>query len=123
MARSFEGFYEAEEYACALDEARIGSDFFGLGFDTVRYYELPAHGCMLLAERKPIHIPHDYEDGVSAVFFEDLPALEEKLRYYLDHPEEAESIARAGYAHMRAYHTSSARARQFLGWLGEALGG
>ncbi len=121
LKRRFEDFYPQDEYARRLGQTLIGLDVSGLGFDTVRYYELPAHGCMLLAERKPIRIPHDFTDGVSAVFFEDLAGLEEKLRHYLAHPEQARAIAAAGHAHMRLHHTSTARARQFLGWMERAL--
>lgn len=122
LGRSFADEFAPDEYAARLDRSLIGLDFFGFGFDTVRYWEVPAHGGMLLAERKPVRIPHNFEDGVSAVFFDDLPELEEKLEYYLDHSEEAARIAAAGHRHFMAHHTASARARQFLGqmqrWMG-----
>ncbi len=102
------------EYRKMLGESLLGLDFFGLGFDTVRYYELPAHGCMLLAERRPIHIPNNFRDGREAVFFDDLPELIEKLHYYLAHKREAAEIARAGHTHLQLHHTSSARAGQML---------
>ncbi len=121
LGRSFDQIYEPEEYAEALGRARIGLDFYGLGYDTVRYYELAAHGCMLLAERKPIVIPNNFRDGVHAVLFDDLPDLEAKLRYYLEHEDEAAAIARAGHAHMRRHHTASARAKQFLARLHDLL--
>lgn len=109
--------FSQQAYAAALSDARIGLNIFGLGYDTVRYWEIPAHGAMLLAERLPIHVPHDFVDGESAVFFDDLPELEEKLAYYLDHAEEAAAIAARGHAHLRRYHTASARARQLLAWV------
>ncbi len=106
-----------EEYRAALLESRIGLNFFGFGFDTVRYWELPAHGCMLLANRLPIRIPHNFQDGKSAVFFDDLVDLEEKLRYYLAHDAKAAAIAHAGRACLLKHHTSTARAQQLLGTL------
>lgn len=109
--------FSQQAYAAALSDARIGLNIFGLGYDTVRYWEIPAHGAMLLAERLPIHVPHDFVDGVSAVFFDDLPELEEKLAYYLVHPDEAAAIAARGHAHLKRYHTASARARQLLAWV------
>lgn len=87
---------------------------FGFGFDTVRYWEAPAHGCMLLAERPPLRIPFNFKDGESAVFFDDLAELEDKLEYYLEHPEETVPIARAGHAVVKQYHTGVARAAQLL---------
>lgn len=113
--------YEPEEYRTALLRSRIGINIFGWGYDTVRYWELPAHGCMLLSERLPIRIPHNFEDGVSAVFFDDTQELEEKLKYYLAHPGETAAIARAGRDHLLRHHTASARARQVLGWIQQVL--
>jgi hypothetical protein len=121
LGRSLEGSYTQEEYVQALQSARIGLNIFGFGFDTVRYWELPANGCMLLAERLPIRVPHNFKDGESAVFFDDLVDLSDKLNHYLSHPEEATAIARAGHAHLKRYHTSSARARQMLGWIDTVL--
>jgi hypothetical protein len=111
--------YDQAEYVRALLDTVIGLNIFGCGFDTVRYWELPAHGCMLLAERLPIRIPHNFRDGESAVFFDDTQDLEDKLRYYLAHPDEARAIARAGHEHFKRYHTGSMRARQLLERLGE----
>ncbi|HEO72465.1 MAG TPA: glycosyltransferase family 1 protein [Candidatus Hydrogenedentes bacterium] len=118
----FDQLYDPQQYVEALRKTQIGLSFFGLGFDTVRYWELPAHGCLLLAERPPIRIPHDFRDGETAVFFDDLPELETKLRYYLAHPGESRAIAEAGHAHVLEYHTGSARARQLLGRIERILG-
>ena len=113
-------WYTPEEYA-HIDHALMGLNFFGLGFDTVRYWELPAHGCMLLSERSPLRLPHNYREGESAVFFGDLPELEEKLEYYLDHPGEAAAIGRQGHKHFKRHHTASARARQLLGYVEQVV--
>jgi hypothetical protein len=109
--------YSQEEYRQAIATARVGLSFFGFGYDTVRYWELPAHGVMLLAERPPLRIPHNFVDGESALFFDDLPELEERLAYVFAHPRECAEIAQAGAAHFLKHHTASARARQFLGRL------
>ncbi|MCC6697563.1 MAG: glycosyltransferase family 1 protein [Candidatus Hydrogenedentes bacterium] len=115
LGQSLEKTYSQEDYRRAIAQSRMGLSLFGYGYDTVRYWELPAHGTMLLAEKPPIRIPHDFTEGESAVFFEDLPELEHKLVHYLDHPDEADAIARAGRNHFLRYHTGSTRARQFLG--------
>ncbi len=109
--------FDQADYVRALLDTRIGLNLFGCGFDTVRYWELPAHGCMLLSERLPIRIPHNFIDGKSAVFFDDTQDLERKLDYYLAHPEEADAIARAGHEHFTRYHTGSMRAKQMLAWM------
>ncbi len=113
--------YTPEEYSKALLDAAIGLDCFGYGFGTVRFYELPAHGCMLLAQRPPTRIPHNFKDGQSVVFYDDLPDLDEKIEYYLSHPEEVERIARAGHDHLKNHHTGIKRAEQMLAWIEQRL--
>ena len=107
-------------YRERLLDAQISPCFFGGGFDTVRYWEIPAHGSLLLAERPPIEIPNNFEDGRHAIFFGCAASLEENLGYYNTHPDEAAAIAAAGHAHLRIHHTASARARQLLAELGAA---
>ncbi len=102
------------EYAEKLQSHLMGISLAGNGFDTVRYWELPAHGTLLLSERIPLAIPFDYEDGKHAVFFDTVQEACEKGAYYLAHPDEALEIAQAGHAHLLAHHTGSARARQCL---------
>lgn len=121
LARNFGETYAQDEYVDALRASRIGLNIFGFGFDTVRYWELPANGCMLLAERPPIRIPYNFEEGESAIFFDHVFDLEEKLSYYLSHTEEAAAIAQAGHGHLKRYHTGSGRARQLLAWTDEVL--
>lgn len=106
--------FDQDTYRDRLRSSLIGLSFFGVGFDTVRYWEIPANGVMLLAERPPIIIPNNFEDGISAVFFETMSELESKLDYYLKHPDEAARIAAHGYAHYLKHHTTTARARYFL---------
>jgi len=113
--------YSQEEYSAMLGRQLIGLCMFGNGFDTVRYWELPAHGVLLAAERSPLVIPYDYVDGKHAVLYEHVGELREKLEYYLAHHDEAIAIAQAGHQHFLGYHTSTARARQFLGALRERL--
>lgn len=109
------------EYAKKLQSHLVGISLAGNGFDTVRYWELPAHGTLLLSERLPLAIPFDYEDGKHAVFFDTVQEAYEKGAYYLAHPDEALEIAQAGHAHLLAHHTGSARARQCLARIQQRL--
>ncbi len=121
LGERFDHVYPPGEYIQRIRDARIGLSAFGAGFDTVRYYELPAQGCLLFSEPPPIRIPHNFRDGETAVFFEDLDELREKLEHLLAHPDEAARIAHAGHEHLRRHHTASARARHLLGWIRESL--
>ena len=121
LNETLETYYPPDQYVDILRDTRIGLNCFGFGFDTVRYWELPAQGCMLLSERPPIRIPHNFRDGENAVFFDDVRELEEKLAYYLERPEETAAVAAAGHDHLERHHTGSARARQLLGCVGSVL--
>lgn len=109
--------FSPDVYIQRIRSAAMGLNCFGMGFDTVRYWELPAHGCMLLSDRLPIEIPFNFRDGDQAVYFDDLPDLFDKVDFYRAHPDEVSAIAAAGHAHFKAYHTNEARARQLLGWV------
>jgi glycosyltransferase involved in cell wall biosynthesis len=115
--------YDQLTYQSELRSSHIGLSFFGCGFDSVRFWELPAHSVMLMAERPPIQIPHNFKDGQTAVFFDDLPEMEAKLDYYLNRPNEVARISAAGQAHYLKHHTCVSRARQMLGRVDKVLGG
>lgn len=113
--------FEQHTYRQRLRSSLIGLSFFGVGFDTVRYWEIPANGVMLLAERPPICIPNNFEDDISAVFFDTVLELEAKLRYYQNHPDKAAEIAANGHNHYLKHHTTTERARYFLGTIYQQL--
>ena len=121
VGEAFDAEYAQDDYVARLRSSRVGFAGYGAGFDTVRYWELPAQGCLLLAQRPPIRILQDFKGGENAVFFDDLPELEDRVRFCLAHPDAVSEMARAGHAHLCAYHTSTARARQLLDWIGQVL--
>ena len=123
LGENFDARFTPEEYAARLGASKVGLNCFGMGFDTVRYWELPAHGCLLLSERLPIVIPHDFRDGETALFFDDASELERKLNYARRYPELVENLAAAGREHFLAHHTGSARAKHLLGWIDASLKG
>ncbi len=61
-----------------------------------RTFEIPACRVCMIAERSRKHEELFHEDQ-EAVFFETSADLLEKVRFYLAHPEQAKSIAAAGY--------------------------
>ena len=54
-----------------------------------------------------------FEDEKEIVYFKTFPELEEKYRYYLKNPKEAEQIAERGYEKVRKYHNADVRAKWF----------
>ncbi len=114
LGRRFDAHLTPEAYSAALCGAHTGLNLFGLGFDTVRYWELPAHGCLLFSERSPLRIPDNFVDGESAVFFDEPASFLEKLRWIIASPADAARIADAGRQHFLTHHTHAERARQLL---------
>jgi len=68
-----------------------------------RTFEIPACGAFMLAEDSELH-RQLFEMGKEAVFFNTKEELLDKVRYYLSHPEERQSIADAG---MKRCHDSA----------------
>ena len=99
----------------------IGLNLKGAGDDTVRYYEVPAHGTLLLSQKLDIFIENDFKNGETAVFFDDIEGLKEKLNYCIDNPDYTRKIAVAGYQWLKQYHTSEVRAKQLLNKIYESL--
>ncbi len=106
--------YNQSTYMNMLRNSCIGLNCFGYGFDTVRYWEVPAQGCLLLSEKSPLCIPNNFIDGKNALFFEDLTELNEKLVFCNNNPEKVFDIALAGWNHFNQYHSNSKRAQYVL---------
>ena len=69
-----------------------------------REFEAPMSGAFYLTEYLP-ELEHYYKIGKEIVCYQDKKDLVEKIRYYLDHPEEAERIRQAGYERALGEHT------------------
>ncbi len=102
-------------YFAALNQTRISLSFRGEGFDTLRFWEVPMCGSLLLSESPVIQIPHPFSHGRNALFCKnDLSDLTELIDRYLPRPEEAAQIAAEGQAHLLKYHTHRRRAEYML---------
>jgi Glycosyl transferases group 1 len=105
------------EYLETLSRTRVGVSVRGSGFDTQRYWEIPACGAALLAEPPQIVIPDNFVGGHEAVFVpvgkmvEMIPSLLET---------DADRIARAGREALAARHTSVQRAERVCAAIAEA---
>lgn len=103
------------EYMKKISSSKIGIGCIGHGVDTVRFWEIPSCGTMMMCIPPKISIPHAFKDRETAVFIkEDLSNFEELLKYYLSHNKEREDIASAGYNHLMKFHTCERRALQML---------
>jgi len=103
-------FYLEELAAC-----KINLSLRGGGFDTLRYWEIPAVGSLLISEPADIIIENNFIDKKHAVFCD--PSVDDLLdlcRYYLKNYSKREKIAKNGNQHLLKYHTDIVRANFLL---------
>ncbi|MBI3012689.1 MAG: glycosyltransferase family 1 protein [Elusimicrobia bacterium] len=113
---------KGEDYFEALNQSQIALSLGGEGFDTLRYWEIPASGTLLLSESPRIQIPNNFVSGQNAVFCKnDLSDLTALIDYYITHKNEASEIAREGQKHLLQYHTHIHRAESIRDILSSQL--
>ncbi len=103
-------FYLEELAAC-----KINLSLRGGGFDTLRYWEIPAVGSMLISEPADIRIGNNFSDGINAIFCD--PTVDDLLdicKYYLKENSKREKIAINGKRHLLEFHTDVHRANSIL---------
>jgi spore maturation protein CgeB len=115
--KSFTKKVVRHEYIKMINRSKIFAHGNGLWESlSMKYSEVMACGTFFLTD-KPRE-PADFEeqgfvDGKHLVLYEGLKDLENKIRYYLEHAEEREQIARQGMEFVREKHSCAARVRQF----------
>jgi len=82
-----------------------------------RNFEVPACGSFFLTEYAD-NLDSYYKIGEEIVCFSGIKDLEEKIKYYLNHEEERERIARAGYERTLKEHTYEKRFNQMFKVMG-----
>ena len=81
--------------------------------NNMRLYEATGVGTMLLTDRKD-NLHELFEIGKEVVAYSSKEEAAELVRHYLDHPEEAEQIAKAGQARTLREHTYAQRMRELV---------
>ena len=76
--------------------------------NNMRLYEATGVGALLITDRKD-NLGELFEAGKEVVVYSSAEEAAELIRYYLDHPEEARRIARAGQARTLRDHTYQRR--------------
>jgi hypothetical protein len=107
-----------EQFCWILNRSRIAVSVRGVAWDSLRYWEIPYHGALLLSQRLPIVVPDNFVDGESAVFFDDPADMMEKIGQLLADEDRLAAIAVAGRRLSREKHTAAARARYLLDRMG-----
>jgi len=105
------GLFYLEE----LKRCKIVLNFRGRGWDTLRYWEVPALGVCMISQKPQIEIPNPFTHGANIIYCnDDLSNLIELCEYYLKHNDKREQIAQQSYNHIAAYHTDVKRATYVL---------
>jgi hypothetical protein len=102
------GTIEGEDVLAALASAKITVVFFrtagGHALVKVGLFDFAAAGA-LVATNRFAEVERYFVYGREIIGFEDTPDLLRQVRHYLDHPEEAEAIRRAGRERVLRDHT------------------
>jgi spore maturation protein CgeB len=80
---------------------------------TMRIFDILACRGFVLADHSE-ELPSLFEVGTEVISWHDLGDLHEKASWYLNHPEERERIAAAGYARVLRDHTIVQRVEVLL---------
>ncbi len=103
---------KGDKYLQELSRAKITLNFRGVGWDTLRYWEVPAIGGFMISGKPKIVIPKNFVDGKHVVFCEDdLSDLIELCEYYVKHDDERETIAKQALSYAKEYHSDIARTK------------
>ena len=101
---------KGEFYLQELARCKIVMNFRGGGWDTLRYWEVPAVGSFMITQKPQFEIPHNFQHEKHVVFCQDdLSDLIDLCEYYLKNEAVREKIALSGNKHLLKYHTDIAR--------------
>jgi hypothetical protein len=101
---------KGEFYLQELAACKIILNLRGGGWDTMRYWEVPAVSGFMMSQKPGIVIPNNFEHEKEVIFIQDdLSDLIDLADYYLRHDTEREAIAQRGHQKILDYHTDSKR--------------
>jgi len=107
-------------YLQELARCKISLNFRGAGWDTLRYWEVPALGGFMISQKPGIVINNNFIDGEEIVYCkDDLSDLVDLCRYYLKNENERDRISKKAFDKMKNYHTDIHRAREILSICGK----
>jgi Glycosyl transferases group 1 len=98
-----------------LSASKVAYNFKGVGWNTLRYWEIPGVASFMISGAPQIRIPNNFKDREHIVLCrDDLSDLLRLTDYYLHHENEREEIARNGHSHLQQHHTYIKRGEYFL---------
>jgi FkbM family methyltransferase len=105
----------AEIYAKSLINLNISLN----GDMNLRIFEILSSGGFLLTDRlsKESGLEMIFKDGEHLVCYDSPEDLLEKIRYYLNHPQEAKAIAQKGYEEYKRRHTPEVKTNELMDYI------
>jgi hypothetical protein len=103
-----------ETYLKVLSESLCSVSTYGAGFDTIRYWEIPYSGSVLISRRPRTLIPNNLKEGKHAFFFDNLRELKQHVEYIIEDPDYAIKIGREAREFVMKYHSPEARAKAII---------
>lgn len=119
------GAVSAEQVAAIVRESRISLNFGDSGLQLrgvmpyrsrqikARVFEVPGAGGFLLTQAAD-GLERCYRDGEEIVVFRSDAELLDRIRYYLEHPDDRDRIARAGHERTHREHTYTQRFAELI---------
>ena len=101
-------------YFSTIKKSKAGISVRGTGYDTFRYWEIPAYGAALISQRNPLVIPYIFIHGKSALFFNNFDELKHIIQKYIVNSNDWVDIARNGHTHFLQHHTPERRVQMLL---------
>ncbi len=102
------------KYLNLLRRSKIAIAPRGSGQDTNTYWEIPACGVALLAERRTITILDNFTCGKEALLFNTPRHMVDQYRFALKDQKSLEEMAFAGRAKVLSHHTAEKRVEKML---------
>jgi hypothetical protein len=109
-----EGRYGRDEYYRELQKCRIVLSLSGSGYDTFRFWEHAACNALHAAQRFPLYLPDDFEEGVSIVRFAHIDELHRAIEQADPGSETCREIVMNSRLRLFQCHLTTARATYFL---------
>lgn len=119
-----DGVYH-KAYARLLGTSMIGvASLDQHGSCNMRHFEIPMAGALLVTDGPPNDFDAlGFKEGEHYVRYEQPYALQQTLKYYLEHPDERLRIARAGQELVLKHHTNQVRVQEMTRTIEEVLFG
>jgi len=108
------GRMSRDDYYRGLQQCRIVLSLRGEGYDTFRFWENAACSAVHVAQRMPLFIPDDFEQGRNILRFSSPDEMVRAIDTVLEGGIRGEWIVQESHRHLARHHTTEKRAAYFL---------